>query len=496
MDEILNHAANDADDQILKAQAESEEQAACDAQAESEEQAACDAQEGCAAEPAAEEAQAPEKKKPPVWAWAAGAAAVVAIVLAIIFAGHRDAQSAQEPTAEPENTVTESQSGEEITEEDLISYTAQAEELDEATLAVQIASCGGKTMDNRALNLYYWQQYYTFASNYSSYLSYLIDSTKGLDEQLYSETETWQQAFMSGAAEMFHSIAALNLEADEAGFTLSEDEEAELAAIPEQIELTAEYYGFESGLSYLQASFGPAVTVEDYVAFARDNLRASSYLQAKLDALELTQEEISAFYDENAESYEQSRVLKVDKPMVDVRHILIIPAKQNEDGTYTDEAWQQAESAAQELLEAWKAGEASEDAFAALAGEHSEDPGSATNGGLYTDVYPGQMVEPFETWCFDDARKAGDTGIVKTDYGYHIMYYVGAGEEVFWVETARGDLLSQRAVELEDAARERFALETDFDGAAIFDVLADSREAAQQAAQSAEESAEQETVEP
>ena len=35
------------------------------------------------------------------------------------------------------------------------------------------------------------------------------------------------------------------------------------------------------------------------------------------------------------------------------------------------------------------------------------------------------MVTEFNNWIFDDARKAGDVEIVKTSYGYHIMYFVG-----------------------------------------------------------------------
>ena len=35
------------------------------------------------------------------------------------------------------------------------------------------------------------------------------------------------------------------------------------------------------------------------------------------------------------------------------------------------------------------------------------------------------MVSEFDEWIFDKERKSGDTGIVKSDYGYHIMYYVG-----------------------------------------------------------------------
>ena len=34
------------------------------------------------------------------------------------------------------------------------------------------------------------------------------------------------------------------------------------------------------------------------------------------------------------------------------------------------------------------------------------------------------MVPDFEKWSVDDSRKYGDTGIVKSDYGYHIMFFV------------------------------------------------------------------------
>ena len=56
--------------------------------------------------------------------------------------------------------------------------------------------------------------------------------------------------------------------------------------------------------------------------------------------------------------------------------------------------------------------------------ENSAD-GSKYVGGLYTQVYQGQMVDAFNDWCFDASRQPGDTGIVETTYGYHVMYFVG-----------------------------------------------------------------------
>ena len=84
---------------------------------------------------------------------------------------------------------------------------------------------------------------------------------------------------------------------------------------------------------------------------------------------------------------------------------------------------------AEDALAQWKAGEATEDSFAALANELSTDDGSNTNGGLYTKIYKNQMVTEFNDWCFDASRQSGDTGIVygeSSNYkGYHVIYFVG-----------------------------------------------------------------------
>lgn len=118
--------------------------------------------------------------------------------------------------------------------------------------------------------------------------------------------------------------------------------------------------------------------------------------------------------------------------LINVRHILVgFSGDQNEDGTYTDEAKEAARTSAEEILAEWKSGDATEDSFAELANTKSTDTGSNTNGGLYENVYPGQMVAAFNDWCFDADRKAGDTGIVETSYGYHVMYFVGATGETY-----------------------------------------------------------------
>ena len=60
------------------------------------------------------------------------------------------------------------------------------------------------------------------------------------------------------------------------------------------------------------------------------------------------------------------------------------------------------------------------------------------------------MVEEFNDWCFDAARKPGDTGIVETPYGYHVMYFVAQIAE--WKTTAVNGILNAIIEKLPDNA--------------------------------------------
>ncbi len=122
-----------------------------------------------------------------------------------------------------------------------------------------------------------------------------------------------------------------------------------------------------------------------------------------------------------------------EETYVNVRHILLM--------TSTLGSAEAARAKAEEIYAKWQAGTKTEDSFADLARQYSEDGGSASDGGLYEDVYRGEMVEPFENWCFDAARKPGDTGIVDTESGSHIMYFISS--DTGWHLDALGDLMDE-----------------------------------------------------
>lgn len=118
---------------------------------------------------------------------------------------------------------------------------------------------------------------------------------------------------------------------------------------------------------------------------------------------------------------------------VGVRHILV-KAVADENGAYTEEALAEAEAKAQEIYEEYLAGEQTEESFAALAEQYSEDAGSNTNGGLYTGIYKGQMVEEFNDFAFGD-RTVGDTAVIYGESvyyaGYHVVFFSGEDEVLY-----------------------------------------------------------------
>lgn len=115
--------------------------------------------------------------------------------------------------------------------------------------------------------------------------------------------------------------------------------------------------------------------------------------------------------------------------MSNVRHILVAFEGGTTDSTtnvttYSDEEKAAAKEEAEAILAEWKSGAATEDSFAELANAKSDD-GNGTTGGLYENITAdSNFVVNFKNWALED-HKAGDTGIVETEYGYHVMYYCG-----------------------------------------------------------------------
>ncbi len=441
---------------------------------------------------------------------------------------------------------------------------------------------GENKLSNADLNYFYVDSVNNFYSQNGSYASLFgLDVNLPLEEQMFSEEtgETWADYFLDYATSTATNVYAMATAAKAEGFTLPEEEAAQIESILSSFQIYANLMGYTKAEDYIKAMYGKGATEEgvrsylemsmladaydanykENLSYSEDDLRAAeaenydqyssfSYnyyylassrfqeggttdengnttyseeetaaalsaaeaaaksvadaeiasvadLDAAIAALEINADsttaqstaytdyaygsidtDISAWLAEDGrkagdvamiantntttaeDGTETTETLgyylvyflsKNDNAyaLKNVRHILVGFEGGTTDETgatvYSDEEKAAAKSAAEEILNTWKSGDATEDSFAALATEKTTDTGSAANGGLYEDIYPGQMVAPFEDWCYDASRAVGDTGIVETTYGYHVMYFVGDSDVTYRDYQIRSDLTNK-----------------------------------------------------
>ncbi len=128
------------------------------------------------------------------------------------------------------------------------------------------------------------------------------------------------------------------------------------------------------------------------------------------DQVEVTREDLQSFYNQRQEQYRMEE-------SVDVRHILIKTPEAGPDGKVDEKGVAEAQAKAEGILQQLRKGAK----FEEMARKHSEDPGSAEEGGLYKDIKKdGRLVAEFEQAAFAlEPGKISD--LVKTSYGFHIL---------------------------------------------------------------------------
>ena len=231
------------------------------------------------------------------------------------------------------------------------------------------------------------------------------------------------------------------------------------------MEAAAKEGGHASVDVMLQTDLGPGITMESYRSYLTTYVTGYGYYEYNRDALEITDDMIEKYYTEHEKELVEGGAGKDAGKLVDVRHILLTPeggtTDENGTTTYTDAEWEACKEAAQAVLDLWLAGDKSEESFAALATEHTTDPGSQATGGLYEGVATGDMVQEFDSWCFDESRKVGDYGLVKTTYGYHVMYY--SGDEAIWIHQARESVVAMKVSEFIEAACTKYPMDVQYE---------------------------------
>ena len=322
---------------------------------------------------------------------------------------------------------------------------------------VVVATIGDRELTNAELQIYYWMVVYENKSNSN------IDKKKDLSKQM-ADDETYQKQFLDDALEIWEFYVTAVKMAEEAGYELSEEEREYLDGLPQQMQDLAQENG-QSVQELLDEMICPGTTEEAYLKYSEAYSLGYEYVEHLFDTVTPAMEDLEEYYEENETVFIANKISKDAGICADVRHILLMPEGGTEDETgnvtYTEDEWTQCLKKAEELLEQWKNGEATEESFSELAKEHSEDGGSSSQGGLYTDITPTTNFVPnFLNWTIVENRQVGDTGIVESPYGYHIMYYVGG--EPLWIAASRDACASAMVDEMIEDGMEKWPMKVDY----------------------------------
>ena len=153
-------------------------------------------------------------------------------------------------------------------------------------------------------NYYFNNVYSNYLSMYGSYVSMMgLDTTVDLDEQTYpgNENMTWKDYFDQSAVEQIQQIKAMADEARENGFEYDSSEdmasyETEIAAQAESASVSeSEYYAL---------MYGDYATPSRIETFVEENLLASAYYNHLVEENQPADDEITAYYEENKNSYD------------------------------------------------------------------------------------------------------------------------------------------------------------------------------------------------
>lgn len=384
------------------------------------------------------------------------------------------------------------------------SYTVTDDEITAAMDAVVAETGTTGHLTNGQLQIYYWLEVAAWRQGSHEAEP---DFSQPLDTQVCpidDSVNSWQQYFLKKALNSWHAQQALVFMSQDQGVPTEEEYKPDLEkraeymtgmpatkylyaweesyqpnrlhqtyldAIPDTLNTLASDSGFADNDAQARAIAGAGATGRDLISYTHLSNLAYMYFTEMGYHFEPTAEGIESWYNANRDLCPGTA-----EKTVDIRHILLIPdnAMYADDGTITasDADWNACLERANELVVQWQKRvsstrfaqyapvDVSESRFSEFAKDHSEDPGSSINGGLYVDLKQGQLAPELDEWCFSSSRQHGDYAVIRSAAGYHIVFFSSATEG--WQAEAEAGLITQLYEELVSGAMEAYPMTVDY----------------------------------
>ncbi len=276
-------------------------------------------------------------------------------------------------------------------------------------------------------NYNYLSAYNNYRNNvYSSYGSseemldaMLPSSDKAMRDQLYpgGQDMTWADYFENAALERMKSVAMLVSEARAAGFTLPEEDAANVEDTISSLSASAVSNGYKDLNAYLAINYGKGMTEKVFRENMLRDALASAYSQAKLDDFTFTEEQISDYYAEHAD----------DNDFFKYRYYSFSGAAVADDAETEEDETLSAEDAAakaKEDADAFLAAVTDEQSFIDYAASlNSDNENYEADPSTLRTVQGSSVTEVIKTWLTEDGRKAGDKAVIKSGDDSSVTYY-------------------------------------------------------------------------
>lgn len=349
-------------------------------------------------------------------------------------------------------------------------------------------------------NYYFNSVYSNYLSMYGSYVSMMgLDTTVDLDEQTYpgNENMTWKDYFDQSAVEQIQQIKAMADEARENGFEYDSSED--MASYETEIAAQAESASVSES-EYYTLMYGDYATPSRIETFVEENLLASAYYNHLVEENQPADDEITAYYEENKNSYDtvtyRSFYFEVDTSAGEetgseettaaeittaaeettVEETTLDTAEETAEETTAEEttaaeeetetetaseeetgmtdeeiaaAMDELKVQADEMAARLEAGEDFEDLCVEYASEDQkenyggEEDGSLTEEGSYFGA-PSVAAD----WLFDESRQEGDITVLESESlnRYYVVQFISRQNDEETTNESIGNLLASQVV--------------------------------------------------
>jgi hypothetical protein len=296
---------------------------------------------------------------------------------------------------------------------------------------------------NTDFNYEYYSSYYnTYSQIYSTYGDYssmLLDTKKPLDEQQYSEGQTWDDYFEETALNNLQQMAILYDMGKKAGFELTDEQKDVIQTTITSMKRDATDNKYTDFDKYLKSLYKKGMSEKLLTKLLNTSYYATYYSQS------LIQQWKDSYTDEQKTEYYNGKRSQYD--LLTYYTYYVDGSADEEAGIDAETAMANANNTAQAIAAA-----ATEESFADLvyqnAPEDQKETYSDPDACRREDVAPSSISNTdWLNWLTDAERSYGNTKVFPSDTGYYVFMYVSTNPNEYKLENYRSIVVQVQANE-------------------------------------------------